>query len=258
MELKIIKIGGQVINEHERLVSFLSAFAKLEGPKILVHGGGRKATELSKKLGIPTTMIAGRRVTDAATLDVATMVYAGLVNKNITALLQKMGTQALGLSGADLNSIQSHKRTNHEVDYGFVGDIDIVNGSMINQLLQLGIVPVFCALTHDKKGQLLNTNADTIASNLSIALGSFFDTELFYCFEKEGVLADPDDDDSVIKELTSDLYLQYKTEGIISAGMIAKLDNAFLALRQSVSRVIICSAEAVIENEFQKATHLCL
>ena len=256
--MKIIKIGGQVINDSSRLRSFLSAFAKLEGDKILVHGGGRKATELSKKLGIPTKMIDGRRVTDAATLEVATMVYAGLINKTIVAQLQALGIQALGMSGADLNSIQAHKRTVKEIDYGFVGDIDQVNGSKIAELIRLQIVPVFCAITHDNAGQLFNTNADTIAARLASALSDNFETELYYCFEKNGVLADPEDDSSVISQLNYEQYQQYKKDGIISAGMIAKLDNAFLALRQNVKSVIVCSAEAIIYSNIENATHLCL
>jgi len=257
MTLKIIKIGGQVINEAERLHPFLEAFAKLEGQKILVHGGGRKATKLSKRLGIHTQMVNGRRVTDAQTLEVATMVYGGLVNKNLVAQLQGLGVSALGMSGADLNSIQSHKRTNAEVDFGFVGDIEQVNGEMITKLLHLDITPVFCALTHDNQGQLLNTNADSIASKLAIGLKKHVDeVELYYCFEKNGVLFDPENDFSVIPKINASQYQQYKKDEIITGGMIPKLDNAFEALNAEVSQVYICSAEAIIENNFAKATTL--
>ena len=255
--LKIAKIGGQVINDEEQLINFLEAFAKLKGPKLLVHGGGRKATELSKDLGIEAKLVQGRRITDAATLDVVTMVYAGLINKKIVARLQAFGNQALGLCGADLNSIKSHKRPIREIDYGFVGDIDQIDAEAIGRLLEIKAVPVFCAITHDQNGQLLNTNADTIAARLAIALAESYKVQLYYCFEKNGVLLDPKRDDSVIKQLNQIEYKHLKEQKIISDGMIPKLDNAFKALEQKLEQVIICSAEAFMLQNFENATFLC-
>ncbi|HHH50060.1 MAG TPA: acetylglutamate kinase [Saprospiraceae bacterium] len=257
-KIKILKIGGQVLNDEKRLKRILQAFAKIKEKKILVHGGGKKASELSKALGIKAQFIHGRRVTDSATLEVVTMVYAGLINKKIVSILQSLDTQAIGLTGADLNLIQAHKRIVSKIDYGFAGDIDYVNSSVIQQLIHIGAVPVFCAITHDKKGQLLNTNADTIAAMLAIALAKQNVVELLYCFEKEGVLLDPDDDNSVISNLNQQSYLQLKEAGIISAGMIPKLDNAFEALRENVAKVFICSPEAIIEQSMKNATSLCL
>ena len=255
--LSIIKIGGQVINDPNRLHQFLTGFSKIEGHKILVHGGGRKATELGRSLGIEAKMILGRRVTDNATLDIVTMVYAGLINKNVVAQLQSLGVQALGLSGADLNTIQSHKRIVKDIDYGFAGDIDQVNSKAIEQLLLIGAVPVFCPITHDKKAQLLNTNADTIAATLAAAMTDSHDVNLYFCFEKKGVLIDPNDDNSVISKLNLIDYQAFKKSEVISGGMIPKIDNAFMALNHQVKQVFICSPEAIIQQSMKNATCIC-
>lgn len=238
-KLKIIKIGGNVINNEAKLAKALKDFAAIETPKILVHGGGRKASELSQQMGIKPTMINGRRVTDEATLEIVTMVYSGLLNTQIVADLQALGCNALGLNGADLNLIQSHKRIVKEVDYGFAGDVDFCNAPMLSKLILLGISPVFCAITHDRDGQLLNTNADTIASTLAIALSDFFDVELMFTFEKAGVLYDAEDDNSLISTITKSDYQQLKMDKIIFDGMIPKIDNAFAALEKGVGLVEI-------------------
>ncbi len=239
MKLKIIKIGGNVINNKEKLAEALANFAAIKSPKILVHGGGRKASELSKQMGIEPQMIKGRRVTNEATLEIVTMVYSGLLNTQIVANLQALGCNALGLNGADINAIQSHKRIVKEIDYGFAGDVDFCNADLLSKLIQLGISPVFCAITHDKKGQLLNTNADTIASTLAVALSKFFEVELTYTFEKAGVLYDAEDDNSLIPLITKSDYVQLKKDKIIFDGMIPKIDNAFDALENGVSLVEI-------------------
>lgn len=239
MKLQIIKIGGNVINDKAKLAAALAEFAKIPTLKILVHGGGRKASELSKQMGIEPTMINGRRVTDEATLEIVTMVYSGLLNTQIVADLQALGCNAMGLNGADLNSIQTHKRVVKDIDFGFVGDVDSCNAELISELIYLGISPVFCAITHDKKGQLLNTNADTIASTLAIALSEYFDVTLTYTFEKPGVLYDANDDNSLIPLIKKADYEQLKTDKIIFEGMIPKIDNAFLALEKGVELVEI-------------------
>lgn len=238
-KLKIIKIGGNVINNESKLAKALNNFAAIETPKILVHGGGRKADEFIKKTGIEPKMINGRRVTDEATLEVVTMVYSGLLNTQIVADLQALGCNALGLNGADLNAIQSHKRIVKDVDYGFAGDVDFCNAPMLSKLILLGISPIFCAITHDKNGQLLNTNADTIASTLAVALSDFFEVELMFTFEKAGVLYDADDDNSLIPTITKSDYQQLKKDKIIFDGMIPKIDNAFSALEKGVKLVKI-------------------
>lgn len=247
MSIKVVKIGGNVIDNPEKLSSFLQDFAKLEGPKVLVHGGGKVASQLAKSMGLEVKMIEGRRVTDESMLDVVTMVYAGLVNKKVVAQLQANGCNAIGLSGADSNSIQSHKRIVKEVDYGFVGDIDHVNGAFIYDLIEKGITPVFSAITHDKQGQLLNTNADTIASSVSVGLSEFTDTQLVYCFELPGVMKDINDPDSLIASIDSESYQKLKGEGIIADGMIPKLDNCFAAIQKGVTSVAICQAERINE-----------
>ena len=239
MKLQIIKIGGNVINDKAKLAAALAEFAKIPTLKILVHGGGRKASELSKQMGIEPTMINGRRVTDEATLEIVTMVYSGLLNTQIVADLQALGCNAMGLNGADLNAIQTHKRVVKDIDFGFVGDVDSCNAELISELIYLGISPVFCAITHDKKGQLLNTNADTIASTLAIALSEYFDVTLTYTFEKPGVLYDANDDNSLIPLIKKADYEQLKTDKIIFEGMIPKIDNAFLALEKGVELVEI-------------------
>jgi len=247
-KLKIVKIGGNVINDPVYLQVFLQDFARLEGLKILVHGGGKKATELSESLGIKTKMINGRRITDEAGLDVVTMVYAGLLNKKIVAGLQKYNCDAVGLSGADGNSIKAHKREVKEVDYGFAGDVDEVSDQMILTLINAGFSPVFCAITHDKKGQLLNTNADTIASELAKALSSKFQVELVYCFEKDGVLTELDDDSSIIEFIDKEVYAELLSKGLIAGGMLPKLSNCFDALEHGVSRVLIGRPELIRET----------
>jgi acetylglutamate kinase len=251
MKLTIQKIGGKVIDNPDELKAVLKAFAKIKGPKILVHGGGSKASILSKELNIPVKMIEGRRVTTQATLDVVTMVYAGLLNKKIVSQLQAFDCNALGLTGADLNTIKAKKRTVSTHDYGFAGDIEKVNTKPIRKLLKQGITPVFCAITHDKKGQLLNTNADTITASLGIGLSKYYKVSLVYHFDRKGVLMDASDDDSVIKTIKPKRYEKLKNKGIIQDGMIPKIDNAFHALQHNVSRVIIRGTNS-------KGTIICL
>lgn len=242
--LNIIKIGGNVIDDDIQLENFLEKFAAISGKKILVHGGGRIATRIATKLGVEAKVIEGRRITDRAMLDVVAMVYAGLANKNIVATLQKYDCDAIGLSGADGNVIKSVKRPVKEIDYGFVGDIltDSVNCLAIKKFLDAGFIPVFSAITHNGKGQLLNTNADTIASALAVALSDFYETSLIYCFEKNGVLADIDDEGSVIESITADDFEKFKKVGVISEGMIPKLENAFDAIQKGVRSVYIGNA----------------
>jgi acetylglutamate kinase len=237
--IRILKIGGKIMEDIPNRQKVLASFAGWDGAKILVHGGGNRASELSKKLNIEPNVHEGRRVTDAATLEIVTMVYAGLSNKTIVSELQSFGCNALGLSGADLNSIQAKKRTVKNIDYGFVGDIEQINTIMLTQLIALGITPIFCAITHDLQGQLLNTNADTIAAQLAIALSVFFQVQLIYSFEKPGVLSDTNNLSSVIPTITPMLYQQHKSSGTIFAGMIPKLDNAFAAIEQGVHEVVI-------------------
>jgi len=241
-QLHIFKIGGNIINDEVALESFLKDFSALEGPKLLVHGGGKRANEISEAMGLQPKMISGRRVTDEATLEVVTMVYAGLLNKKITAQLQKLNCNALGLSGADANCILAHKRMVAEVDYGFAGDVDAVNAEFITVLLQNKVTPVFCAITHDKNGQLLNTNADTIASEISIAMSDFYVVALNYVFELKGVLSTIADKNSVIPNINLIKYEQLIEDGIISEGMIPKLHNCFNALKKGVQKVNIGDA----------------
>lgn len=256
-KLSVLKIGGSLIEEEKVLDEFLSNFAKLDGLKILVHGGGKLATQLATQLGIETKMKDGRRITDAETVKVITMVYGGLVNKTIVAKLQAHNCNALGLSGADLNSIQSVKRPVEDIDYGFVGDVEKVNSRMLSLLLNNAVSPVFCAITHDKNGQLLNTNADTIASEIAIALSRDFETDLYYCFEKQGVLMDVNDENSVIEHIDSKKYRQLKEDKIIADGMLPKLHNCFNALDRNVSKVCIGSIK-MISGQNQKFTTISL
>ena len=244
----MIKVGGKIVEEEATLQQLLSDFSKIEGHKVLVHGGGRSATALATKLGIESKMVNGRRITDAETLNVVTMVYGGLVNKSIVARLQSMGVNALGLTGADLNYMRSDKRPVKEVDYGFVGDVKEVNSDLLADLIHKGVVPVLAPLTHDKKGNMLNTNADTIAGEAAKALTKHFDVTLMYCFEKKGVLKDEKDDDSVIAEITRPLFDQYVKEGIIQGGMIPKLENSFEAIAAGVKNVIITKADEIGKN----------
>ena len=243
--LTIIKIGGNVIDNSEKLHEFLKSFTDLPGYKILVHGGGKAATKLSDEMGVKAQMVDGRRITDIETLRIVTMVYGGLINKNIVAQMQAYGSNAIGLTGADGNTIKAVKRPVKDIDYGFVGDLDenSVNTSFISDLLRIGAVPVFCALTHDGDSQLLNTNADTIASVLAVSLSKNFETSLIYCFEKKGVLKDVDDDNSVISEIQSSEFDSLKEQGIIAGGMLPKLHNAFEAINKGVKEVYIGQAD---------------
>ncbi|MBC6606629.1 acetylglutamate kinase [Hymenobacter sp. BT188] len=247
--LKIFKIGGGIIDDTVQLTQFLTELAQVGGKKIVVHGGGKGANELLASLGMLPNMVSGRRITDAATLDVVTMFYAGKTNKQIVALLQQVGVNALGLSGADGNAIQATMRVVGEIDYGFVGDLQkqSVNTELIELLLGGNLTPVFCAITHDGQGQLLNTNADTIASTLARALAHSYQVELHFCFEKDGVLADVNDESSVIPQITPALYADMKASGAIAAGMLPKLDNAFAAMDEGVSKVIIENALKINE-----------
>ncbi|MBO7325237.1 MAG: acetylglutamate kinase, partial [Bacteroidales bacterium] len=226
----------------------LNDFKQIAGYKILVHGGGKLATELSQKMGIETKMVEGRRITDRETLEVVTMVYAGLVNKNIVAQLQALHINAMGLCGADFNLIRSSKRPVKDIDYGFVGDVQEVQGDVLADLINQNIVPVVAPITHDRQGQLLNTNADTVANELAKAMAPHFDVHLYYCFEKPGVLMNPDDDNSLIREIKRKEFEQYKEEGFIQGGMIPKLDNAFNALACGVKEVIITQADRLLSG----------
>ncbi len=241
-ELSIIKVGGKVVEEPESLKKLLDDLSTVPGKKILVHGGGRSATALAAKLGIETKMVDGRRITDAPMLEVVTMVYGGLVNKNIVAGLQSRGVNAIGLTGADMNVVLSDRRTKGEIDYGFVGDIRAVDANALDSLLKAGIVPVIAPLSHDGKGSMLNINADTMASTVAVALSSLYKVRLVFCFELPGVMKDINDPSSVISEITPSDYEKLKQDGVIEGGMIPKLDNSFEALCKGVSLVIITSA----------------
>lgn len=253
-KLTIIKVGGKIVEEEQSLRQLLKDFSLIEGYKVLVHGGGRSATKLAEKLGIESRMVNGRRVTDRDTLEVVTMVYGGLVNKNIVAGLQALGVNALGLTGADMNIIRSEKRPVKEVDYGFVGDVKEVNSETLSSLIQQGIVPILAPLTHDKEGNILNTNADTIAGETAKALALKFDVTLIYCFEKKGVLMNENDDDSVIPDINKATFEQLVKDGIVQGGMIPKLENAFQAIEKGVKEVIITSASEFGENT---GTRIC-
>lgn len=237
--LSIIKIGGNIIDNPTELSQFLADFSKIEGNKILVHGGGKSATKMAQSIGLVPQMIDGRRITDQPMLNVVVMIYAGEINKNVVAQLQANNTNAMGFSGADGNLIQSTKRNHPTIDYGFVGDVQKVNTPLLETLISNGIIPVFCAITHDKNGQLLNTNADTIASELAIATSKVFEVTLNYCFEKPGVLFDAEDDSSVIENINHELYAKLKAEGKIHSGMIPKLDNCYNSLSKGVQKIKI-------------------
>ncbi len=254
--LKIIKIGGNVIDDAIAMENFLSDFSKIKCAKILVHGGGKLATDIAKRLGVSQALLNGRRITDVETLKITTMVYAGLINKQIVASLQSKCINAIGLSGADGNSIKTKKREVVDIDFGFVGDVsaDSVNANFIFSLLEVGISPVFSAITHDGNGQLLNTNADTIASALAIQLSKLYDVELMYCFEKKGVLKNAEDDSSVIHEITKTGYKQLLQEGIVSKGMIPKLDTAFSAIQNGVQSVVILHATDLLNKIYKNET----
>ncbi|MBL7697619.1 MAG: acetylglutamate kinase [Chitinophagaceae bacterium] len=251
-KLLVIKIGGNIIDDDNKLSSFLAEFATVAEKKILVHGGGKLATKLAGKMGIEQQMVDGRRITDAETLKIVTMVYAGYINKNIVASLQKNGCNAIGITGADGNAIQAHKRLKGQIDYGFAGDIDAVNTSLIKGLLEQGNDVVVAPITHDKNGQLLNTNADTIAQEIATAMSGLYDVSLVYGFEKAGVLMDAERDETVIPQIDPANYAELKKENVIFAGMIPKLDNAFAAIDKGVKKVIIGKAEqlgALIEGK---------
>lgn len=245
-KLTIVKVGGAVVEDEAQLAQLLNNFSAIKGRKVLVHGGGRRATQMAARLGIESKMINGRRITDADTLQVVTMVYGGLINKNLVARLQASGVNALGLTGADADVIRSHKRPLKDgIDFGFVGDVDRADGNMLSRLVEAGITPVMAPLTHDGKGNILNTNADTIASETAKALARNYDVTLIYSFEKRGVLRNPDDDDSVIPVITRADFNKYVAEGTVAGGMIPKLENALNAIDAGVSQVIITLATAI-------------
>lgn len=240
--VNVVKVGGHVVEDDASLNTLLSAFCSIEGSKILVTGGGKIATKIAADLGIESFMVNGRRITDEPMLKVVTMVYAGLVSKNVVAELQAKGVNAIGLCGADMNIIRSEKRPEGTISYGFVGDIKEVNTTALKTLIEAGAVPVVCPITHDGLGQLLNTNADTIASSIASALALEYDVTLTYCFEKNGVLLDQDDPTTVIKEMRKEDYLKYLDQDVINGGMIPKLDNAFAAIDAGVNKVVITNA----------------
>lgn len=252
-KLTIIKVGGKIVEEENFLQQLLKDFSHIEGNKILVHGGGRSATRLAEQLGIESRMVNGRRITDIETLKVVTMVYGGLVNKNIIAQLQALGINALGLTGADMNIMLSDKRPVKDIDYGYVGDVKKVNIDILSSLIQQGIVPVLAPLTHDGNGNILNTNADTIAGEAAKALAKAFEVSLVYCFEKRGVLMDENDDDSVIPQINKTDFERLVREGVIQGGMIPKLENAFASIDAGVKEVIITSAAELGRNS---GTHI--
>ena len=245
-KITIVKVGGAVVEDEAQLTQLLKDFAAIEGKKVLVHGGGRRATKVAAALGIESKMVNGRRITDADMLEVVTMVYGGLVNKNLVARQQAAGVNPLGLTGADIDVIRSHKRPIKDgIDFGFVGDVEKANGQMLHTLINAGITPVMAPLTHDGQGHILNTNADTIAGETAKALAPYYDVTLIYSFEKKGVLSNPDDDNSVISEITREDFERYKADGTVAGGMIPKLDNAFDAIDAGVKRVIITLATAI-------------
>lgn len=254
MNITVVKVGGAIVEDEAQLRQLIHDFKNIEGPKILVHGGGRRATKVAAQLGIESQMIGGRRVTDAAMLEVVTMVYGGLVNKHIVALLQAEGVNAVGLTGADMNILRSHRRPlkkmnvdgeERMIDFGFVGDVDYADGNTLAMLLEQGITPVVAPLTHDGEGNILNTNADTMASETAKAIAQEHDVTLIFSFEKRGVLSNPDDDNSVIPLITPELFEHYKADGTISGGMLPKIENALNALNAGVKKVVITLASAI-------------
>ena len=259
-KLTIVKVGGAVVEDELQLSRLLNDFSSIEGYKVLVHGGGRRATHVAAQLGIESKMVNGRRITDTEMLRVVTMVYGGLVNKNLVARLQAAGINALGITGADMDVIRSHRRppvpapvedntaTPQYIDFGFVGDVDRADGARLAALINSSITPVVAPLTHDGQGNILNTNADTIAATVAKALAPFFEVTLIYSFEKKGVLSNPDDDDSVIPVITPDLFARYRTDGTVSGGMLPKIENALEAVSAGVERVIITQATAIDGN----------
>ncbi|MDW5287437.1 acetylglutamate kinase [Formosa sp. PL04] len=252
--LKVVKIGGNIIDYDTTLAVFLKQFATLEGPKILVHGGGKLATKMAKSMNIEVQMVDGRRITDADTLDIITMVYGGKINKNIIAQLQANNCNSVGFTGADGNTIVSEKRPVKTIDYGFVGDVTQVNTKVPKVLLENNITPVFCAITHDENGQLLNTNADTVTSELAIAFADLYQVELYYCFEKDGVLLDIDNPNSVIEHINTENYATLKAEGVITDGMLPKLDNCFYAISNHVFKVCLGKPEMLFNQKTKHTT----
>ena len=248
-KITVVKVGGAVVEDNQQLSRLLNDFAAIEGRKALIHGGGRRATQIASKLGIESKMVGGRRITDSNMLEVVTMVYGGLVNKTLVAQLQAIGVNALGLTGADINVIRSHKRPIKDgIDFGFVGDVDSADGNALHTLIEAGITPVMAPLTHDGKGNILNTNADTIASETAKALSAFYDVTLIYCFEKKGVMRNPDDDSTLIPVITKGSFESLKADGTVSGGMIPKIENALAAVNAGVKRVIITLATAIDGN----------
>ena len=248
--ITVVKIGGNVIDNDEALERFVADFAALPAPKMLIHGGGKLATRLCEQLEIPTTMVGGRRVTDRQTLDICTMVYAGLINKRIVAALQAQGCNAIGLTGADGAALPAQRRNPEPIDFGFVGDIvqGEVNAELMGTLLEKGITPVFCAITYDRNGGLLNSNADSVASAVAIAASTLATTELVFCFEKQGVLRDVEDESSVIAEIRPESYATLREEGVIYKGMLPKIDNAFAAVRAGVNSVTIKHSDNLLSQ----------
>ncbi len=245
-KLTVVKVGGAVVEAEEQLLRLLVDFSAVPGRKVLVHGGGRKATKIAERLGITTKMVGGRRITDADMLEVVTMVYGGLVNKQLVARLQSVGVNAVGLTGADADVIRSHRRpVTDGVDYGFVGDVDCADGAALSQLIEAGMTPVVAPLTHDGHGSILNTNADTIASETAKALSGRYDVTLIYAFEKAGVLTDADDESTLIPVITRADFERYKADGTVSGGMLPKIENALAAVSAGVTRVIITRADAI-------------
>ena len=249
-KVTIVKVGGAVVEDEAQLTQLLKDFSAIAGRKVLVHGGGRRATKVAETLGIETKMVNGRRITDARMLEVVTMVYGGLVNKNVVARLQAEGVNALGLTGADMDIIRSHKRPpivvdGTPVDFGYVGDVDRADGQMLGKLIEAGVTPIIAPLTHDGQGNILNTNADTMASETAKALAELYDVTLIFSFEKKGVLSNPDDDESVIPVITRTDFERYKADGTISGGMLPKIENALSAVEAGVSQVIITLATAI-------------
>lgn len=246
LPLTVVKVGGAVVEDEAQLTQLLADFGTIEGRKVLVHGGGRRATQVATRLGIESRMVGGRRITDRDMLEVVTMVYGGLVNKNIVARLQAAGVCALGLTGADMDVIRSHRRPMKDgVDFGFVGDVDRADGAALARLIESGVIPVMAPLTHDGRGNMLNTNADTIAGETAKALAPYYDVTLIYSFEKPGVMADADDDSTLIPEITHESFLRLRSEGIVSGGMLPKIENSLAAIDAGVSRVIITRATAI-------------
>lgn len=249
-QITIVKVGGKIVENPETLNQLLHDFSALPGKKVLVHGGGRTATDMASRLGIETHMVEGRRITDADMLRVVTMVYAGLVNKNVVARLQGCGVNALGLTGADMDVIRSHRRPlKNGIDYGFVGDVDHVDGERLSMLVEAGITPVMVPLTHNGQGDMLNTNADTIAAETAKALAAHYDVTLVYCFEHAGVLTNPDDEESVIPLITREKFELLKADGTVSGGMLPKIENSLAAVEAGVKRVVITKADKIGTNQ---------